>query len=240
MKEFDDFLQVVRRLRKECPWDRERTLQDMGEYLVEEAYEFLSAVREGKVEGVEEELGDVLLIFLMASVILEERGRKIEDIIRKVKEKMIQRHPHVFGEDVARTGEEVLKKWEDRKKKGFYVERSLPALLRSWKLQEKAKRKGFDWESVDGVYDKIKEEVEELRHAQEDLREEELGDLLFVVSHLGNFFKINPEVALHRACDKFQERFRRLEEEVKRMGKKIEEMTLQELDKIWERIKEEK
>ncbi|RKZ24506.1 nucleoside triphosphate pyrophosphohydrolase, partial [bacterium] len=86
MKEFDDFLQVVRRLRKECPWDRERTLQDMGEYLVEEAYEFLSAVREGKVEEVEEELGDVLLIFLMASVILEERGRRIEDIIRKVKE----------------------------------------------------------------------------------------------------------------------------------------------------------
>jgi len=190
MKEFDDFLQVVRRLRKECPWDRERTLQDMGEYLVEEAYEFLSAVREGKVEEVEEELG--------------------------------------------------LKKWEDRKKKGFYVERSLPALLRSWKLQEKAKRKGFDWESVNGVYDKIKEEVEELRHAEEDLREEEFGDLLFVVSHLGNFFKINPEVALHRACDKFQERFRRLEEEVRRMGKKIEEMTLQELDKIWERIKEEK
>lgn len=239
MIEFDSFLEVVKRLRKDCPWDRERTLKDMAEYLVEEAYEFISAVEKGKIEDVEEELGDVLLIFLMASVILEEGGRRIEDIIRKAEDKMIKRHPHVFGDDVASTGDEVLKKWEERREKGLYVEHSLPALLRAWKLQERARRKGFDWESVEGVYNKIKEELNELMKAGKKHKGEEFGDLLFVVSHLGNFLKINPEVALHRACDKFIERFEKLEEEVRRMGKTIEDMSIEELDRIWENIKEE-
>ena len=236
---FDRFYSIVKRLRRDCPWDREQTLMSLSEYLIEEGYEVIHEIREDNIDGVKEELGDVLLVTLMLLAILEEKGFDHERIVEGAINKIIARHPHVFGKDRAKSAEEVLERWERRKGKGWKeIGVGLPALIRSYRLQERASRKGFDWDDVSGVYEKIHEEIEEIKRAEsENEKREELGDLLFVVSHLGNFLGINPEIALQEACDKFARRFDKLEKILE--DKNIKERDLETLDKIWNQVKNE-
>lgn len=235
-QELKEFFDIIKRLRKECPWDRKQTLSSMTEYLVEESFELIAAIKKNNLPAAKEELGDVLLVALMMMVILEEKGISSKDTIGYIKDKIVARHPHVFGEDTARTAEEVLEKWEKRKGRGWNIEKNIPSLIRAYKIQDRARRKGFEWDDVSGVYDKIEEEIQELKNAKNTKEiEEEFGDLLFVVSHLGNFFNISPEIALHKACDKFSKRFERLEDELKKSNTK--NPTLEEMDIIWKKIK---
>lgn len=234
----EDFLEIVRRLRKECPWDREQTVKSLLPEIIEEFYEFSDAVDREDSEEMVEELGDILLGVFMVGIILEERGISFDKVVSRVRKKMINRHPHVFGEEKAETAGEVRKKWEKRKGKGWNVQRSLPALIRSAKIQKLASRKGFDWDNIEGVFEKIAEEIRELKKAEnENERREEVGDILFAVAHLGNFLDIDPEIALQKANDKFERRFRKLEESLD--DKKIEEFELSELEEKWQELKKD-
>lgn len=197
-------------------------------------YEIINEVENNEREKFKEEISDLLLVIFMIFAILEEEGEDIESIIEKAINKTIKRHPHVFGEEKIKTADEVVDVWEDRKKKEWKDEgKELPALLRAYKIQRRAKRKGFDWKDVKGVYDKVIEELNELKKT--DNKIEEYGDLLFVVTHIGNFLDINPEVALRRACDKFSKRFRELEKIARTTD--FKKYDLETLDKLWEKVK---
>jgi MazG family protein len=232
----DDFIKLVKTLRKKCPWDREQTLKSLIPQLIEEVYELEAEVAQDNLENIIEEFGDIFLTVFMMAVILGESRVSFERIIDRVSKKMIARHPHVFGKDVATSAEEVLDKWDKRKGKKWKVGKGLPALLRSSKIQRKASRKGFDWEDIGGVFGKVDEELEELKNSKnEEERIEELGDVLFAVAHLGNFLNIEPEMALQRANDKFEIRFEKLEDLLK--DKKFSDFSVQELEKIWQKTK---
>lgn len=232
----DEFFRIVKTLRKECPWDKEQTLKTIVEQIIEEVYELNASILDNNLDDIIEEIGDVLLGIFMMGVILEEKGIKFQEVVRKVQQKMIDRHPHVFGEDDAKSAKEVLLKWEKRKGNNWNIQKGLPALLRSSKIQNKASRKGFDWKDISGVYEKIGEELMELKNAkgEQEVREE-LGDILFACAHLGNFLDINPEVALQRANDKFERRFQLLEDSLK--DRNIKEFTIEELEEMWQKIK---
>lgn len=228
--------QIIKTLRKECPWDRKQTIKTLIPQIIEETFELNSALNKGDLNEIKEELGDTLLTIFMASVILEERGIKFQEVLNLISKKMIKRHPHVFGEEKANSAEEVLKKWNKRKGGEPDVQKSLPALLRSSKIQQRASSLGFDWEDITGVFNKIEEELEELKNAlTEDEKREELGDILFALTHLGNFLGVNPEIALQEANDKFIKRFKILREEIGE--KNIKDYSIDELDRVWEKIK---
>lgn len=232
----DKFFKLVETLRRKCPWDRQQTLKTLIEELIEEVYELNASIEENELDGIIEELGDTLLGVFMMGVVLEEKGIKFDEVVGRVHQKMITRHPHVFGRDEAKSAEEVLRKWEMRKGKGWSFQKSLPALLRSSKIQKKASRQGFDWEDISGVYEKIKEELGELKDAEgEGERMEELGDILFACAHLGNFLGINPEIALQKANDKFEKRFQLLEKSL--ANRNMKEFTIDELEEIWQKVK---
>ncbi len=232
-----DFIELVKTLREKCPWDREQTLKSLVPQLIEEVYELDTEIAKNNIRSIIEEFGDVFLTVFMMGVILEENGTTFNNIIDKVSKKMIARHPHVFGEEKASSAEEVLENWDKRKGKKWKVGRGLPALLRSSKIQEKASRKGFDWEDINGVYEKINEEIGELKGSKDEKEKiEELGDILFAVAHLGNFLNINPEIALQKANDKFEKRFNRLEETLK--NKKMADFSTDELELMWRKIKD--
>jgi tetrapyrrole methylase family protein/MazG family protein len=233
------FLELIRTLREKCPWDREQTLKSLIPQLIEEVYELNVGVSEEDLESTVEEFGDVLLTIFMMGVILEEKDITFDMIIDAVSKKMIARHPHVFGKEVANSAEEVLEKWDERKGKKWKIGRGLPALLRSSKIQKKASRKGFDWEDIEGVFEKINEELTELRNSMsEEEKMEELGDILFAVAHLGNFLDINPEVALQKANDKFEIRFHKLEEALK--DREMSDFSTEELEIMWQKVKDNK
>jgi MazG family protein len=232
----EKFFETVKTLRKKCPWDKKQTLKSLTGQTIEEVYELNAAVLSDNIDGVTEEIGDVLLIVFMMGVILEEKGIKFSKVVKEVHNKIIKRHPHVFKDENAKTAREVLTKWEKIKGKGWSVERTLPALLRSSKIQKRASLKGFDWDEISGVFEKIKEELLELKKAKKkNEMEEELGDILFACAHLGNFLGINPEIALQRANDKFERRFRSLEDSLQ--GKEAKEFSIDELEEMWKKIK---
>ena len=232
----ENFIELVKTLREKCPWDREQTLKSLIPQLIEEVYEFDTEVSQDNMENIIEEFGDIFLTVFMMAVILGESGVSFEQIIDRVSKKVIARHPHVFGEDVATSAEEVLDKWDERKGKKWKVGKGLPALLRSSKIQRKASRKGFDWDNIGGVFEKIDEELEELQNSKNDEEKiEELGDVLFAVAHLGNFLNIESEMALQRANDKFEVRFQKLEDILK--GKKFSDLSMRELEEIWQKTK---
>ncbi len=232
-----NFIELVKTLREKCPWDREQTLKSLVPQLIEEIYELDTEVIENNTDNIVEEFGDVFLTVFMMGVILEERGISFDDVIDKVSKKMIARHPHVFGEEKASSAEEVLEKWDKRKGKKWKIGRGLPALLRSSKIQKKASGKGFDWDEIGGVFEKINEELEELKNSRnEQEKTEELGDILFAVAHLGNFLNINPEMALQKANDKFEKRFDKLEKTL--LDKKISDFSIEELESMWQKVKE--
>ena len=234
-----------------CPWDAEQTHQSIRRNFLEEAYEAVEAIDEGSPEHLEEELGDVLLQVVMHARMEQEAGRfDLDGVADGICKKLIYRHPHVFG-DVAVSGTgEVLSNWEalKRKEKGQAtntdaleaVARALPALWRAEKVQKKARKAGFDWPDVSGALDKLSEELEELKTAAAEGTNvaEELGDLLFSAVNAARFLKVDPEDALNGATDKFIGRFRKVEAQAAAQGKAMEDMSLEELDALWERAKE--
>ena len=252
-KNFDRLVEIMERLRgKEgCPWDRKQTRDSLKPFLIEEAYEVLEAIEEKDADKLKEELGDLLYQILFHAQISKEDGEfDIEDILTTSSEKMVRRHPHVFGDKKADSAEEVLKQWEAIKKEEKGEERRsilegvpshLPALLRAHQLQARAARVGFDWEHVDQVFSKVKEEMTEFEDAfrakDRENMESELGDLLFALVNIGRFIEVNPEDALRKSISRFISRFRYIEEEIARQGREWSEVSLEEMEELWQEAK---
>jgi MazG family protein len=248
---FEKLCEIVAKLRAPggCPWDREQTHESLLPALIEEAYEVAGAVRTKDNANFREELGDLLLLIVMQAEIAREAGRfNIDDVIGDVTEKLIRRHPHVFGKSDALDSGAVLKQWESIKraeKTGKHyldgLPAALPALMRAQKAQSKAARVNFDWMEVRDVIAKVEEELGELKDAlaSEDpqLVEDEIGDLLFAVVNVARKCKLDAESTLQTATDKFVARFNRLEDELQARGKRLGDVDLFELDAIWDQIK---
>ena len=251
---YEDLLEIMRILRSPqgCPWDREQDHESLKKYLIEETYEVIEAIDMKNPEKLCEELGDVLLQVVFHSRIAEENGQfSMEDVIQTVSEKMVNRHKHVFGFERAETADDVLDLWEKikREEKGCKDQTSvlegvpsvLPALMRSYKIQEKAAKVGFDWDNIDDAWKKVTEEAGELREAymSGDLTksEEEIGDLLFAVVNVARFMKIEPELALTGTIRKFIKRFEYIEKRSIETGRELTSMTLAEMDELWDEAK---
>ena len=240
----------MKELRKKCPWDRKQTHDSLKKYLIEETYEVIDAIERRDREALKEELGDLLLQPVFHATIAEEEGKfNIDDVVDLLCKKLIERHPHVFGEEEAKTAEDVLKNWERRKleKRSSVLEgvpKHLPALMRAEKLQNKAAKVGFDWRNIREVEEKVREEWEEFWKAVRDGNREEIehefGDLLFALVNLARFLNIDPEEALQKANERFIKRFSHVEKRVKESGKDWKDFTLEELDRFWEEAKKEK
>ena len=253
-KSFDcnDLVEIVRILRAPggCQWDQAQTHESIRRNFLEEAYEVAEAIDEGSTEHLKEELGDVLLQVVFHSSIEQDAGHfDLNDVADGVCRKLIYRHPHVFGDVTVQSTDEILSNWEELKKKEKgqetqadaldAVARSLPALWRAEKVQKKAAKVGFDWPDVSGAMKKVTEETAELSAAMAGDGDvtEELGDLLFAVVNAARFLKVDPEDALHAASDKFSARFRRVEETAAAQGRRMENMTLAEMDRLWDEVK---
>ncbi len=249
---FEKLVEIMAALRAEkgCPWDKEQTRESLKPFLVEETYEVLDALDEGDPEKIKEELGDLLFQIVFHCQIAKERGEfDIDDVISKISQKMRGRHPHVFGEARYETAEEVLKQWEERKKeegKGREsilegIPRELPSLLRAHRIQARAARVGFDWAQVGDVLKKLDEELGEFREAlqkkEQKSIEDELGDLFFVLVNISRFVGVNPEDALRKTISKFISRFRYIEMKAADSGRRLSEMTLEEMDELWNEAK---
>jgi len=247
----ENFIKIVRRLRKDCPWDREQTHKSIRHSLIEETYEVLEAIDQNNSDELKKELGDLLLhIVLHAVMAEEEKSFTLEDVIESISEKMIRRHPHVFANVKAADSHEVKRNWEHikltegRKSVIDGVPKEMPALLRAMRIQEKASKIGFDWKKKRDVWKKVDEEIKELASAERSKNhahiEEEYGDLLFSLVNYSRFIGVNPEFALKGSIDKFSKRFYHIEEELKRRGKRIGNVSMKELDEIWEAKKKSK
>jgi MazG family protein len=239
--EIAELYSLVKRLRGPggCPWDREQTLDSLKSALVAEAYEVQEAIERGK--GLSEELGDVLLVVLMLAAIAEEEARfSLEDVLASAKEKLIARHPHVFG-NASSDMRELLFRWEKSKSKGFpeSVNTCQPALLLADEIGRKASALGFDWEDAEGVLEKIYEELRELREAMKTNAgvAHELGDLLFASAMLARKLNLSPEDCLREADLRFLSRFTRMRELARQEGRNLEEMTLGEMEELWQKAK---
>lgn len=228
-----------------CPWDREQTHESLVRYLIEESYEVIEAIKIGDKEKLQEELGDLLLQVVFHAALAEREGHfDFAAVARTVSRKMVDRHPHVFGTMDLKTSDDVMDNWEGFKKKEgkkYLLEGIpiiLPALMRAEKMQEKAARVGFDWPNVDGALDKFKEEVDELGNASnsEEIKEE-MGDVFFALVNVARIKDIEPEEALQASNDKFARRFNYIEKKIKSANKEFSDLTLQEMDKIWDEAK---
>ncbi|MGC8941075.1 MAG: nucleoside triphosphate pyrophosphohydrolase [Sulfurihydrogenibium sp.] len=241
---FQKLVDLVAKLRVECPWDREQTNQSIKKNLIEEAYELLEAIEENDNEKMIEELGDLLLQVVFHSQIKKDEGSfDINTVIEKLIEKLIRRHPHVFGNSNVKTQEEVLKQWDEIKRKEKEsifdgIPKRMPALMRAVKVQNRAAKVGFEWENIDQVWKKVEEELNELKEAKtQQEKVHELGDLLIAVTNLARFMKVDPEEALHLSVDRMIKRFSYIEKKAKEMGKSLEEMSLSEMDNLWNEAK---
>ena len=255
MKEFDRLIEILERLRGPggCPWDAEQDHRSISRCMIEEAYELVDAIDGDDVQHLREELGDVLLQVVFHSTVAKEAGEfTIKEVIDGLCAKLIHRHPHVFGEVSVSSSKEVLRNWERLKKKEKGkahrqsildgIPQTLPSLLYARKIQSAVSRVGFDWQDASGVVEKIREEADELLQAMKsgsrELVEEEIGDLLFSIVNLARFNNTDPEAALRRTNRKFIRRFHEIEKYALRQGIRLEDMTLEEMDSIWERVKE--
>lgn len=255
---FDGLVEIMNRLRDPggCPWDREQTLETLASFLIEEAYEVVEAVQSGEGDKLAEELGDLLLqIIFMARIGREHGWFDIEDVCSGISEKMVRRHPHVFGDRSVDDSQEVLRNWEDIKQAERAgadedsaldgVPEALPALLKAHRMTEKASALGFDWRRAVDVLGKLREEVSELENAVEDPNgarvedvREEMGDVLFVMANLSRKLGIEPETALQGANAKFKRRFVAMEKLARDDGRTLRSMSLEEQDGLWGRVKQ--
>lgn len=257
-------LQARLRAPKGCPWDIEQTHLTLRTYLIEEAYEVLEALESGDDTKFAEELGDLLLqVVFHAQIAAEERRFTAADVVKEIHQKMVRRHPHVFGEKRARDAGEVLKNWEqikaeERRAKSPNgageaasegqeaslldgIPNTLPAVMQGFQLTRRASRIGFDWDNVEGVAEKLQEELEELRRAREGQSakhvEEEIGDVLFAAVNLARFLKVDPEIALKRTNAKFARRFREMERRARQSGRALADVPRDEMEKLWDGAK---
>ena len=249
--QFEELVKIVSELRAPdgCPWDREQTNQSLLPYFIEEAYELIESVDEKNWENVKEELGDLLLHVVFQGSIAEQDGKfQLVESLITVNEKLISRHPHVFGDAQADEAFHAKQNWEaaKHKEKGRDsrldgVPKNLPALVRAQRLQQKASYAGFDWDKVEQVWEKIHEEILELKEAQLSNNkkhiEEEIGDVIFAVVNLARFLDISAENSLRKTNKKFINRFKKVEERIKEQGKEIDDATLEEMDSIWNEAK---
>ncbi len=247
--EFQRLIDIMKRLRKECPWDKKQTPQSLRQYIFEEAYEVVESIDDENWDELKRELGDLLLQIVFQAKIGEEESRfTLQEIIEHINEKLIRRHPHVFGDKVAENPEQVKENWEqikiqqeNRKSILEGVPGSLSGLLRAQRIQDKAAQVGFDWEDSKGVLEKIKEEISELEVANQQQNveemESELGDLLFSLVNLARFKKINAEDALRGTINKFISRFKYIEDNLSKSNKSIYESSMEEMDRLWEEAK---
>ena len=262
-KNFDELVSVMARLRAPggCPWDREQTYASLAQYLIEETYETFDAIQEadetGDTKNLREELGDILLQVVFHSTIAAEKGDfTIDEVAGGVTQKLVLRHPHVFGDANLETASDVLNNWDtlkaNERKASGKKERQLdsilddvpihfPALLEALKLTKKAAKVGFDWENAEQIFEKLTEETNELKTAihenDNDKISEEIGDLLFVIVNLARKFEVEPETALKRTNRKFRQRFGFIEDELKARGKSFDESDLEEMDALWNEAK---
>lgn len=250
--DFDRLVNIVAALRGPggCPWDREQSHESMTPYLLEEAYEACESIRLGDSDGLREELGDLLLQIVFHARLAEEHGAfSICDVMAGINEKLVRRHPNVFGDLEIRTSEEQTRNWEKIKQaEGKQsaldgVPKAAPALLRAFRIQQKAAAVGFDWDHPGQVWEKVREEIEELDEVIESGNQpkiqEEFGDLLFALVNLSRFIKVHPEETLNHAVEKFIRRFQKVEAVMKERGTPMENCTLEQMDQVWNEIKHE-
>jgi MazG family protein len=249
--EFQRLVQIMDELREKCPWDRKQTVQSLRQMTLEETYELADAVTENDWKSMKEELGDLLLhIVFYSKIASEQKQFSIEEVIQGISQKLISRHPHIYSDVQVGNDEDVKRNWEKLKlkegKKSVIagVPKTLPALVKAMRLQEKAKQVGFEWENKEQVWEKVKEEESELKEAitENDQRriEEEFGDLVFSLVNFARFLNIDAENALELTNKKFIKRFTQMEEEAMASGKSLNDMSLQEMDSIWNQIKRDK
>jgi tetrapyrrole methylase family protein / MazG family protein len=251
--ELREIIEIMDRLRGEkgCPWDRKQTRESLKPYIIEEAYEVIEAIEENDPDKIREELGDLLFQIVFQCKIAEENNEfDMSDVIEKISKKMIARHPHVFGDAVYNTSEEVIAHWEEQKKREGKmrdsilegVPKAMSSLLRAHRLQKRAAGAGFDWEKTGDVLEKLDEEIAEFKEALEtknkDEVEDELGDIFFMLVNLSRFIGINPEDAHRKTISKFIYRFRHIEKSAADQGRKLSDMTLEEMDRLWDEAKE--
>ncbi len=255
LQAFERLLTIMDELREQCPWDRKQTIESLRHLTIEETYELSDAILENDLEEVKKELGDLILhIVFYSKIASEKEAFDVADVLNSVCDKLIRRHPHVYGDTEAKTDEEVKQNWEQiklRENKGKKsvlagVPASLPALLKAYRVQEKVRGVGFDWEEKHQVWEKVKEEMEEFEqeyqveqaeHIDQEKAEGEFGDLLFALINYARFMSINPETALEKTNKKFIRRFTYLENKARDLGKRLDEMSLAEMDVFWEEAK---
>jgi MazG family protein len=235
----DDLLILVKELREKCPWDRVQTLDSLKSKLIEEPYELVEAIDNDDIDAIVEELGDIIFLVLFLVRILEEKGQaRLDNIIASTVSKYKKKHPHVFADKELKDEQEVLHFWHKNKEDIFAgIPVILPALLAAQVIQERASRLGFDWSSHTGPLDKVKEETRELEATADAKQGEEMGDLLFACVNLARHLGIDPEEALRHANKKFVRRFREILGRLEEEGRDIENVNLEEMDKIWDDVK---
>ena len=252
MEAFGRLLDVLDRLRKECPWDRKQTNESLRPNTIEEVYELCDALMKNDRRDICKELGDVIMHVMFYAKIGEETGDfDIADVCNKEADKLIFRHPHVYGEATANTAQEVLESWEQIKLKEkdgnksvlSGVPQALPSVIKAYRIQEKARNVGFDWEDKEDVWEKVQEELDELKaelmRGDKEKSTHELGDFLFSVINAARLYKLNPDTALEHTNQKFTRRFNYIEEHSIKAGKPLIEMTLAEMDELWNEAKKE-
>ncbi|MEO9482705.1 MAG: nucleoside triphosphate pyrophosphohydrolase [Ekhidna sp.] len=246
LEAFDRLLTIMDELRENCPWDKKQTMETLRHLTIEETYELSDAIIENDLEEVKNELGDLMLhLVFYARIGDEKKAFDVSDVLNSVCDKLIRRHPHIYGNVNAEDEEAVKANWEKikLKEKGNQsvlggVPKSLPALVKAMRIQEKARGVGFDWDNQDQVWEKVQEEMQEFQaESEKEKQAGEFGDLLFSLINYARFVDINPEDALERTNKKFIKRFQYLESESKKDGKSLGEMTLEEMDEYWEKAK---
>ncbi|ERF77802.1 nucleoside triphosphate pyrophosphohydrolase [Gallibacterium anatis] len=255
----EKFAEIIAKLRDPnggCPWDLEQTYQTMPPHILEEAYEVVEAINQDDRKELKEELGDLLMQVVFLSKLAQEEGAfTLDDVIDGITDKIIRRHPHVFGEIKAENSDEVLKNWENIKQQERYqkeqfsildnVPIALPSLLRAAKLQKRCAKVGFDWSELEPTIQKVEEELQEVRDEvskqpqNPQAIEEEIGDLLFASVNVARHLKLNPEEALRKANLKFERRFRQVEQSILASGRQLEQVSLAEMDLIWDQVKQQ-
>jgi len=250
MKKFNDLLDIMSKLRAECPWDKTQTFETLRYLTIEETYELSDAVLNNNLDEIKKELGDLLLhVVFYAKIAEEKKAFSIDDVIDEISEKLISRHPHIFSDVKAESADQVKENWEaiKLKEKGRKtvlegVPKSLPAMVKAYRIQEKARGVGFDWDNADQVLEKVIEEFREMRNelkanGTHERIEAEFGDLMFALINYARFINVNPDDALERTNQRFIKRFNHLEEQTIQKGKSLHEMTLDEMNVYWDEAK---